>query len=677
MTLLTPLQLLAAAGIAVPILVHLFGRPRPRLVRFPSLMLLRAAQQQRNASTRLRRLVSLILRCLAILLLALMLSLPATDRAPLSLLGRPLGASAIVIDTSPSMGAEVGDDRPIDRARRAAAAIADTLGPGGVVVPATAGATLKPLAASAIPASEARGLLVSARLGDERVDIAGALQALSEAGEPPARAFVLTDMQATSVGRLPSHAGGVAQVVLIDVGAAMGGNSAIIDLQPEQVVHPRGRPVQLAATARTWGEGPGQVALTVEAAEETAGVGIELRADSLSLAQVELSAPASGLLVCQASLPPDKLRVDDKRLYAALVRDRLRVAVIGDAEETLFIRAALDPFAEGDQRSTMAVSPAGSIGGLPQAAWDAIIVADASALRPGDTQALAEVVRAGTGVLLLTTGPVSAEVLQVVGLSGVSLGEVTRREDGAALAELATDRPPLAAFARPGEGDLGAARFMRVPAVKVGSGDGVVVLARHDDGTPALLEGTTGRGRSLLFATAPDERWSDLVSLPEFPPLMHRLVLHLSAGAAQTIMAGAPGELTVGDLPDTARELVMIAEDGAEAAVPLEGGQWRFVPQTRGAWRVLSGGEEIAAFAVNLDPAESDPARMGANEAREALSPLATGVVAFDHLDEYLRRIGPGLTDLSSLVALLALLVLAVEAVQSLQSVGGQRAQDE
>ena len=70
MTLLTPLQLLAAAGIAVPILVHLFGRPRPRLVRFPSLMLLRAAQQQRNASTRLRRLVSLLLRCLAILLLA-------------------------------------------------------------------------------------------------------------------------------------------------------------------------------------------------------------------------------------------------------------------------------------------------------------------------------------------------------------------------------------------------------------------------------------------------------------------------------------------------------------------------------------------------------------------------------------------------------------------------------
>ncbi|MFW6437756.1 MAG: BatA domain-containing protein [Armatimonadota bacterium] len=109
MTFAAPIWLAAAASVVVPILIHLFGRPRPRLRRFPSLMLLRRAQSDRRSTARLRRIVSLILRCLALILLAIVLAGPLSAWPPLARLGERLGATAIVLDTSPSMTATTGE----------------------------------------------------------------------------------------------------------------------------------------------------------------------------------------------------------------------------------------------------------------------------------------------------------------------------------------------------------------------------------------------------------------------------------------------------------------------------------------------------------------------------------------------------------------------------------------
>ncbi|MBD3292512.1 MAG: hypothetical protein GF393_06280, partial [Armatimonadia bacterium] len=103
MTLAAPIWLAAAASVVVPVLIHLFGRPRPQLRRFPSLMLLRRAQTQRRSTTRLRRIISLILRCLALVLLAVVLAGPLSEWPPIARLGERLGGTAMILDRSPSM----------------------------------------------------------------------------------------------------------------------------------------------------------------------------------------------------------------------------------------------------------------------------------------------------------------------------------------------------------------------------------------------------------------------------------------------------------------------------------------------------------------------------------------------------------------------------------------------
>lgn len=655
----SPLWLAAGVSVIVPILIHLFGRPRPRLQRFPSLMLLRRVQAQRRSTTRVRRIISLILRCLALLLLAMVLAGPLSDLPAIARLGEPLGATAIILDTSPSMSATTGSGRPIDRAREMAGTLLAELRDDEAVVvllsDGDAPADLRP--------AEARGLLTAAALGECRARLGDRIADVIEGRRRPARTFVITDMQSTSLSPLPSVPGAPTQMFVLDAGAEITGNSAVTDLRSSAQVHLRTRPIDLIVEARTWGESPGRVPVVADCGREPLTAGIDLLPDARAAASLELPPVEPGIFACKARLPADALRADDTRTFVTRVHDRLRVAVLGPRERARFIEAALDPFPADDPRSTIEVVDASALTAGPP--LHAVVIA-AAALSDDEVAAVQAAAQRGAGVLAFADAPPA--LLAALSLDAVSIGEAVRRDDGAALAEMATDRPPLSGFAEPGAGDLTSARFTAVPRVRIDAHGDLTVLARYDDGTPALIEGAVGRGRALLFATSPDDAWGDLVRVPEFVPLMHRLVAHLAAGVEPAILAGAPGEPTVGTAPAGADELTIVGPDGREEPAQMQNGRWRFLAASRGTYTLRSAGEDSAAFAVNLDTAESDPARLSADEARRRLRPLSARIVDADALAGLVERLGPAPADISSLVALLALLVVAVEAVQSLQA---------
>ncbi|MGM0494573.1 MAG: BatA domain-containing protein [Armatimonadota bacterium] len=660
MTLATPIWLAAAISIVVPILIHLFGRPRPRLQRFPSLMLLRRAQSERRSTARLRRIVTLILRCLALILLAIVLSGPLSEWPPLARLGEPPGATAIVLDTSPSMAASGDAGRPLDLARAAGLALVKALPANREIIFSEHGGSSR-----ALTPSEAANAIAGASRSDRRARLGDDLSSLLRSHRNISRVFLLTDAQATSLSTLPESIPSRTRPIVVDAGVDVPGNSGLDDLRSDSPVHLRQRRADLLVTARSFGETAGRVPVTVEVEGQELVAGIDLLPDARTRASVEIVPRAAGVLTAVASLPEDAVKADDRRVFATVVRERLRVAVIGEEDRTRFIDAALAPYPAGDPRSPVElVSEDELVGG---AAPDAVIVAGAM-LGEEAEGLLRDLAEGGTGVMFFAES--AQAVTEAPGLHGVTVGEAVRREPPLALAELAITRAPLAEFAEPGAGDLSAARFTSVPDVRISDHASAVVLARYDDGTPALLEGAFGRGRTLLFATSPDDAWSDLVRMPEFVPLMHRLVLHLSAGGAPTILAAPPGEATIADLPDDVGDLHAVGPDGDLLPVEQADGAWRFTARSVGVHRLQSQGEDIAAFAVNLNRAESEPARLSHDEVRRWLRSPRAEVVGVDDLPGLLERLGPGAADLSSLIALLALLIVAVESVQSLRPRG-------
>ena len=77
MSFLNPLFLFGLAAAAIPVIIHLFTRRRPKEVRFPSLEFLAEVNQSEIRRLKLKQWLLLLLRTLAVAALALAMSRPA------------------------------------------------------------------------------------------------------------------------------------------------------------------------------------------------------------------------------------------------------------------------------------------------------------------------------------------------------------------------------------------------------------------------------------------------------------------------------------------------------------------------------------------------------------------------------------------------------------------------
>ena len=107
MSFLTPLFLLGSLAIAAPIIYHLVRRTTRERTRFSSLMFLLPSPPRLSKRSRLEDILLLILRCVALALLALGFARPFLRQSPIS---DPTAAQpkriVILVDTSASMRRE-------------------------------------------------------------------------------------------------------------------------------------------------------------------------------------------------------------------------------------------------------------------------------------------------------------------------------------------------------------------------------------------------------------------------------------------------------------------------------------------------------------------------------------------------------------------------------------------
>jgi Aerotolerance regulator N-terminal/von Willebrand factor type A domain len=102
MSVLFPLFFAAAAAVVAPILLHLLRNRARNIQVFSSLMFLRASPPRMQPKTRVENLPLLLLRCLALILLAIAFARPWWPTADLASGGQS-GRTLVLIDTSASM----------------------------------------------------------------------------------------------------------------------------------------------------------------------------------------------------------------------------------------------------------------------------------------------------------------------------------------------------------------------------------------------------------------------------------------------------------------------------------------------------------------------------------------------------------------------------------------------
>lgn len=202
MSYLNPFLLLGAIGLALPILAHLLNRFEVKRTDWAAMRFLNRSVRVRSRQIKLRDIILLILRCMALLLIVFALARPATKNAEglLASLGEKRAAVVIALDASFSMQHKEGSSTRFDKAIEKAGTIAEGIRPGDPVTLVLLGAEHRVMLQNAVfDPNEFAEVLDSLEVTAEPLDIDGLPRKLKElAADMKAtqkEIYIITDMQ--------------------------------------------------------------------------------------------------------------------------------------------------------------------------------------------------------------------------------------------------------------------------------------------------------------------------------------------------------------------------------------------------------------------------------------------------------------------------------------------------
>ena len=669
----------------VPVLIHWLFRRRYREVSWAAMQFLHAAARKQSRRTRLEQLLLLAARVLILALIVLALARPRwVDAGKLAGIAPPT-LRVIVLDASLSLGRKsaTADGNGAATLFEAGKVIARD-----IVKKSSAGDRF---ALVRIAGSEPRllirqpTLVASAVLEEidrlpltfERGDVAATLRQLSElivAKQPHERCevVVISDFQTDAwdvehvfnVLKSDGHVGNVPhELVLIDVGAALPDNAAIVGLTTDPPILAAEQPMSVTATLRNAGTVPltaRRVELRIdEQLADSRRIDLPLGQDAT--VEFSLTAPASGEHSLSVRLEEDSLAADNERWLPLSVRSELSALLVNGRPSarprdaaTFFVEQALSP--KTTERAASArwlrvtTVPDSELPNVELNRHDVVFVCDVGTLSELDVERLRRFAERGGGVIVSLGPTVSVEKLNAVafgssGLMTLRLNEVvTSTNDDGTPSAFGFDpgdftHPLLREFrGNPGAGLETALIRQYVRAMADAGSVGHDIALRFSNGDPAIVTQSLGRGRCVLVTTALDETWGEwAIWAAGFVPLIHELTEYAATGRSQPREA-LVGEFEQREVPNGSTSVTLTTPDGvARTLTPVDrdGRSLIVLSDTLrpGIYTLASGAASAPQsddnitggltpphsltplrLAINVDPRESDPRRLDPRE---------------------------------------------------------------
>ncbi|MCG3137194.1 MAG: hypothetical protein HJJLKODD_01037 [Phycisphaerae bacterium] len=376
------------AAVSVPVIIHLLARRRYRRVRWAAMDFLLLADKQNRRKVTLRELILLLLRCLAMLLLGLLLARPHVAGGMLANLlpGENAGQAILLLDDSFSTSYRDNDDSTFQKARtellsllqewqrRQAPQRVTILLASSFQSPLVQGVHLTPQSLAEITAR-----LETTAPTEGRWPVMQTLQQLRDqllAGDPASTAlYLFSDFQRQDWG-LKSDLTNASdetsatvnpwsvfeqwpfnerplKVTLVQPVDGARDNLAITELKAAQSVWVAGVEGRLQITLKNYGSIPTaeqELNITVEElARPPLTVPRLAPGEELTLTS-RLILPNAGSTRLRVELPADQLPLDNIRYFSAAAQEALRVLLVNGSpateridDETALLQIALQP----------------------------------------------------------------------------------------------------------------------------------------------------------------------------------------------------------------------------------------------------------------------------------------------------------------------------------------------
>jgi Aerotolerance regulator N-terminal/von Willebrand factor type A domain len=636
MSFLAPLFLIGAAAIGLPIIFHLIRRSSRDRVPFSSLMFLLPTPPRVTRRSKLENVVLLLLRCVVISLLAFAFARPFFSKPvapdPTARGGQKL---LLLLDTSASMRRAGLWSQAKEKAR----SILNSTAPADQVACFTFDRQLTTLVSfdqwASLPAGE-RSVLVSKRLDETNPGWGGtrlgtALIAACELFEAPGKEdpapkhiVLISDLQEGS--RLDGLQGFEwPKGIQVTVEALKGRRSSNAGLQlasdrddltePAKDLPPRVRISNASDSKREqfqvgWKRAgqPGFIGATIDAYVPPG----QSRA-------VAVPRPSGDPAPDRVVLAGDDEDFDNTAYVVPPTLQKAKILVIGndrlaDPNQVLYyLKRAFQ-----DTRSLAAeiVSQRPDVILTDKDSAQARLLVVTDILPEEQIRAVKSFLQSDKAVLMpLLSAALAPTLGRLIGQEGFGAEEATGSKY-AMFGQIDFEHPLFAPFADPRYSDFTKIHFWKHRRITVDKVAGSRVLARFDNGDPALVEFVIGKGHLWVLTSGWQPEDSQLALSSKFVPLLYAMLEQ--SGAVKEQQA----QFLVGDpvtLPATGQPVTIRKPDASE--VTLAQGEKFTGTDQPGVYTVTSMQPPVS-FAVNLAPEESRTAPLPIEELERLGVPL-------------------------------------------------------
>ncbi len=675
-TLLNPLLIWGTLLGAIPLIIHLLNRRRFRRVEWAPMRYLKLTIQRNRRRIQLEELLLLLVRTMLPILLFVLLARPLLNPTGLEhwLGGAGRTSHVFAIDDSLSMGFAAEGQVAFHRAREVA----------GALLAATSAGDRCTLVATSAPASP----VFQEVEGSRREELSGAALSLPPTAThtawpaalegidgvvqsctyPTRELTIITDLRKagwdSGVRALAARwADQDLRVRVVDVGADEASNIVLEALTPLDRTILAGAESRWEAVIRNASSHlfSGAKATLRMDDRPTELVLPEIAPGQSSKVPLSVRFPSSGMHDLSLQIPEDPLPGDNQRWVAVPVKDSLLIRLV-DGEpsaepfgsEVDYLAAPLSIGVGDAEAWRVEVVPEDDFLSPRLEPADVLVLANVAAPTPEQAARLAELVRAGMGLMIFTGSKLDTGLYnERLYRTGERLLPCTLKAqlDGEirGLFVESVSPSPLEKLLELKPSALERVTVRQTMGVDEGSEDAKVrVLARWNDPgrSPAVIERLVGGGRVLLWTTTADRAGSDWPVEPSFVLAVREAVRGTARPTVlgNTVSAGERPRRVIRSNQQVSNVLLSLPGAGepvALRAVPVEGGPRSDlgpavafdIPDTRRAglyrvtWEEGSLGTQTDLYAANPDRREIELDRISEKDLKAMLSPLKVEVV--------------------------------------------------
>lgn len=665
--------LLAALAAIIPPILHMINRQRAKQLPFSTLRFLKISVQKTRRRRQIRDIFLMLLRMAVLVLIAIGLARPTLSKVR-SLFGGSQAAVAIVLDNSASMG-WIDEGRPrFELAIAAANQILAELQAGDeVALWVTSGRSYPELGKFDHQHDKVRQLLAQiAQQGPtfERGTlmplISQAREQLAQSQAPQRYLFVITDNQSVAWEGLEENRDRATAdttnresaaedrrlrdipIVLVDCQRNPRPNVAVRKVTVQSVLPVAGVPMKVVLELFNASSVSQQRVAEVYVDGNKVGTTPELTIppEGAVPAEVVFTLDRGGIHQGEVRLVgEDGARFDDRRFFtieieaaipvAVVINERREIAYLNDS---FYLEKALEPIEGQNWAIKTTLLTSNELTTEPLSNYRIIYLVNLHSLEASVVEKLATFVRNG-GRLVWVAGEevdpatyngwneMAGGSLLPVPLDSVRAADTEEGRDSWHVNWLDVQHAALSGFAEPPSLYQSILVYKYVK-LKADETDGARVLLRLDgEGDPLLVEKQVGDGIVLFLGTSVHVGWTNFPLRPIFAPLMARLAFYL-AGGEPTQSAGLAGQPLVipflGQIPPGVVEVTPPSGSLMRFNIDPQSKEFRYSDTHQiGVYqfRLLASVRPVQkAFAINVDPDESDPTKIENATLEEAFS---------------------------------------------------------